>query len=877
VTANFNTNTSVCQDPFEAVREHFSEDWSQFIEFLLGPPRKRYRRGREFIYLCPLHEETEPSFNFNISKGVFKCFGCNANGDAIELWAKLKSCSLKEAALQVCEIFHILDEEPRRLSLAGYAQAKKLDIKVLEEFGLRDGKQGLEIPYFDEQGREVAVRIRLAMRGENRFCWRSGDRPILYGLWKLRDWPRTRVYLVEGESDCHTLWQVGLLALGIPGKTTFKTGWIEYFRSFNEVVIVEEPNAREEMLKIAHAITRASKNTQVFALRLPVKDVSELWMKDPCPEQFKAALEEADLELLDFKLPHLKAEWRSINQDPMRYCEQFFKLPSLYVIERGRLIRLAPNDKVLRRIEVAPRPIIIGGRYRDERNEVWTEVAWAEGEGWAPRLIPRQEALDRRTVLNLARWGAPVSSENAAAVAKFLLEFEESNRALLKPRRASTQMGWVRAGEIFLLGERAIGGDVRFIPLGDEEERLAQAYEPRGDERVWIELFEELGFCPSPSLARFIVSAAFAAPLVRLLGERSALVYIYGESGVGKTAILHLALSAWGNPNDLIGTAFSTAVGLERRAALFCDLPMTVDERQAATHDRFVDQAVYMLSSGQSKGRGQKEGGLQAVARWRSIILMTGEQDLTGSAWTGIENRTLQLYLSDLLPEEFSRRIYKATAENYGHLGPNFIKKLLSEGAEKLQERRRKLEKKFEDNKAVSGSKLALITLASVAEWVLLEVIGHPEDEAFAMTLNDIGEVLTRLSQTPMESLADRARDYVLSKFAEFQAEARARSRDGLGLDDRAFVEGEEGDDALLYVLPSVFEKWLAEGGVTKRRVLQDFEARGWLVTSDEGSKRRYTVRKRSPHSWERINRYYCLRLSAMELKEDNVPTGGDG
>jgi hypothetical protein len=77
----------------------------------------------------------------------------------------------------------------------------------------------------------------------------------------------------------------------------------------------------------------------------------------------------------------------------------------------------------------------------------------------------------------------------------------------------------------------------------------------------------------------------------------------------------------------------------------------------------------------------------------------------------------------------------------------------------------------------------------------------------------------------------------------------------------------------LLYVLPSVFEEWLTKGGFTRRRVLQDFKARGWLVTSDE---KRYTVRKRSPQSWKRIGRYYCFRISAMEAKEDNVPTGGD-
>src|SRR5262245_64416087 len=37
----------------------------------------------EFVGLCPLHEETRPSFYVNASKNLFYCHGCGQGGDLI--------------------------------------------------------------------------------------------------------------------------------------------------------------------------------------------------------------------------------------------------------------------------------------------------------------------------------------------------------------------------------------------------------------------------------------------------------------------------------------------------------------------------------------------------------------------------------------------------------------------------------------------------------------------------------------------------------------------------------------------------------------------------------------------------------------------------
>jgi len=53
-----------------------------------------------------------------------------------------------------------------------------------------------------------------------RFAWEKGNHTMLYGLDRLNEIKKLRwVLLVEGESDCWTLWSHPLPALGIPGKS----------------------------------------------------------------------------------------------------------------------------------------------------------------------------------------------------------------------------------------------------------------------------------------------------------------------------------------------------------------------------------------------------------------------------------------------------------------------------------------------------------------------------------------------------------------------------------------------------------------------------------------------------------------------------------
>ncbi|MFN3465298.1 MAG: CHC2 zinc finger domain-containing protein [Terricaulis sp.] len=54
-------------------------------------------RGRDHVGLCPFHEDREPSLSVTAEKGLWRCFGCDAGGDAIAWVMKREGVSFRHA------------------------------------------------------------------------------------------------------------------------------------------------------------------------------------------------------------------------------------------------------------------------------------------------------------------------------------------------------------------------------------------------------------------------------------------------------------------------------------------------------------------------------------------------------------------------------------------------------------------------------------------------------------------------------------------------------------------------------------------------------------------------------------------------------------
>jgi len=69
------------------------------------------KKGQNMWALCPFHHEKSPSFAVSPSKGFYKCFGCDAKGDAINFLMALEGMTFTEAIQYLAQKYGISFEE----------------------------------------------------------------------------------------------------------------------------------------------------------------------------------------------------------------------------------------------------------------------------------------------------------------------------------------------------------------------------------------------------------------------------------------------------------------------------------------------------------------------------------------------------------------------------------------------------------------------------------------------------------------------------------------------------------------------------------------------------------------------------------------------
>ena len=72
------------------------------------------KKGRNYVALCPFHDDSNPSLSISKDKQIFKCFVCGASGNAISFVKKYKNCSYYDAVKTVAQIAGIKDERLNR-------------------------------------------------------------------------------------------------------------------------------------------------------------------------------------------------------------------------------------------------------------------------------------------------------------------------------------------------------------------------------------------------------------------------------------------------------------------------------------------------------------------------------------------------------------------------------------------------------------------------------------------------------------------------------------------------------------------------------------------------------------------------------------------
>lgn len=367
---------------------------------------------------------------------------------------------------------------------------------------------------------------------------------------------------------------------------------------------------------------------------------------------------------------------------------EVFAVPERWACsERGVFELVVLKDGGVVDKQIAHRPIVITRTFRELHGAAsWVELAWPnQGGTWTRKRVGRGTISSARELVSLAAFGAPVHSENAAAVVRWLAEFEAANPTTATGT-VSTRCGWQHGTRDFLVGGLHVapeGAEPVELFTDDDPglEQIGRSFRSSGTLDGWIEAWRLVYDQP---VAVAVLYASCAAPLLELVRGPNFILDVHGVSGHGKTTVLRLGASVWGQPEDgrAIYSWASTPTAIERTLGALSGLAVCLDEsNRVPLRDRpQIASVAYMIGNGSGKGRGTLRGSQRRV-EFHTVVLSTGEASI--SSYTedeGVRGRCVPVYGPPLASADQAEALRAAVAEHYGHVGPLLVRHLVELG-----------------------------------------------------------------------------------------------------------------------------------------------------------------------------------------------------
>lgn len=296
----------------------------------------------------------------------------------------------------------------------------------------------------------------------------------------------------------------------------------------------------------------------------------------------------------------------------------------------------------------------------------------------------------------------------------------------------------------------------------------------------------------------------------------------------------------------------ATQVALERMAGFYCDLPLGIDERQlAGNKQEGLEKIVYMLANGTGRSRGSKDGGLQELRTWRSVILATGEEPIgKANSQTGVSTRVLEVVGAPFEDETSASDMHQQAALNCGWAGPAFIQYILDMGDSAIiDEYSEVLERIRALMGTRNGSHTAAVATVTLADQMLSRCIFGEDAETAQMEAQHMANCITAgIQEQEQPDVNEQAAQYISDWIS-----ANANSFTDTNAIGQRYGSIEDGT---AFILPTILREALEKGGFSYRKTMN------WLAESD--------IVQIDPHGKYQVVRWFgnrSVRMIAIDME----------
>ena len=494
---------------------------------------------------------------------------------------------------------------------------------------------------------------------------------------------------------------------------------------------------------------------------------------------------------------------------------------------------------------ICRRPVIITGKYFDveEKNYKLTLAYMTTTGKW--KKIPATEAagiFDKNKLIFLSNKGLPVTSVNALNLVEYLDAFHALNENNLPLTYTVPRCGWYSFnGKDYFIDPRrefsVTDEDENFNVIIDSQSQFASSLQQVGKLSEWKKIYKLAKKSP---VARIIVAATVAPILLKILGERNFLLYIYAPTRAGKTTALYLGASAVGS-EKMIRSFDATKNGLAGAAADVNDYPFLIDEKQVADNriKEQLDALVYALANGVGRTKLNKDSTLKKTHDWRTIPIMTGETLLLPDNVTGGANTRLLTIAAPkiILDAESCREIRNSIKDNYGLAFPLVIDQIASIGVETLKKAYNSIlaefDEKYPDVLDEYRRYMAVITLADA---ILNAALGDNFDTALLDAKLNATKIFPLVPTTADISDTAREKDFVLGVIAQSQSRFVGGN---VPLDRMQAICGKLDDPKFIYAAAKFLQDACSAEGFDYKKLVDDLVADGFFIPADTVEKGR--------------------------------------